>query len=134
MNGSLATLFLLASLLSPGVVGRRPDVVGRAGAATVGTVTIAYGGREVLRGLGGGYYCCSQGFYAAVGVVLVLAGWVALLPALGVVEPPGPPSESSEPGDVDGSSGPDGSADADGSIDPDESDARSGRPDGPETP
>lgn len=96
MNGVLATLFLLASLLSPGLVGRRPDVLGHAGAATVGTLSLAYGGREVLRALGGGYYCCSHGFYAATGAVLVFTGWVALLPALGILEPPSPPSGRAE--------------------------------------
>ncbi|QLG63780.1 hypothetical protein [Halorarum salinum] len=97
MNESLAALFLLAALLSPALVSRRPGVLGRAGAATAGTLALAYGGREVLRALGGGHYCCSHGYYAAAGVVLAFAGWIALLPALGVVEPPRPPGERGAP-------------------------------------
>ncbi|QLG29112.1 hypothetical protein HUG10_16940 [Halorarum halophilum] len=96
MNEFHAALLLLAALLSPALIGRRPDIFGHAGAATAGTLSLAYGGREVLRALGGGYYCCSHGYYAVAGGVLVFAGWIALLPTLGIVEPPRPPNESAE--------------------------------------
>lgn len=96
MNELHALLFLLAALLSLRLFDRYPDAIARPLVATTGTLSLAYGGREVLRALGGGYYCCSHGYYATAGVVLVLAGWVALLPALGVVAAPSPPSESAE--------------------------------------
>lgn len=100
MNELHAVLLLLAALLSPALIGRRPDIFGHAGAATAGTLSLAYGGREVLRALGGGYYCCSHGYYAAAGAVLVFAGWIALLPAVGAVRPPSGPAGPSAGGRI----------------------------------
>lgn len=102
MNELHALLFLLAALLSLRLFDRYPDAVARPLVATAGTLALAYGGREVLRALGGGYYCCSHGYYATAGGALVLVGWVALLPALGVVEPPAALSGAAVPRDREG--------------------------------
>ncbi|WP_435064542.1 hypothetical protein [Halobaculum sp. EA56] len=83
MNELIAAALAVAALASPLALDRFPSPIARPLAATAGTLAVAYGGREVLRALGGGYYCCSHAYYALAGAVLVFLGWVALVPALG---------------------------------------------------
>jgi len=90
VNELVAAALLVGAVWSPRLLDRYPKPIVRPVVATVGTLALAYGGREFLRGLGGGYYCCSQGYYAFAGAVLVAAGWVALVPALGIAERIGP--------------------------------------------
>lgn len=90
MNELVAAALLVGAVWSPSLLDRYPKPLSRPVVATVGTLALAYGGREFLRGLGGGYYCCSQAYYASAGAVLVLAGWVALVPALGLGRRVGP--------------------------------------------
>ncbi|MFC6787357.1 hypothetical protein ACFQFH_16230 [Halobaculum halobium] len=84
MNELLAAVLLVGAVTSPRLLARYPEPLSRPFVAAVGTLAVAYGGREFLRGFGGGYYCCSHLYYASAGFVLVIAGWFAIVPALGV--------------------------------------------------
>ena len=78
MNELVAAALVVAALWSPRLFARLPDRIARPLVATTGSLALAYGGREFLRAVGGGYYCCSHAYYAAAGVLIALAGWVAL--------------------------------------------------------
>ena len=84
MNELVAAALLVGAVWSPHLLARYPEPLSRPFVAAVGTLALAYGGREFLRGMGGGYYCCSHLYYGFAGFVLVIAGWVAIVPALGV--------------------------------------------------
>ncbi|SHG43748.1 hypothetical protein [Halobaculum gomorrense] len=84
MNELLAAALVVGAVRSPRLLARYPEPLARPLVAAVGTLALAYGGREFLRGFGGGYYCCSHLYYGLSGFVLVIAGWVAIVPALGV--------------------------------------------------
>lgn len=61
-------------------VGR--DLMVRGALAGLGSGTVAYGLRQFLRAVGGGYYCCNHAVFATVGLLVAAAGWVVLLVAI----------------------------------------------------
>jgi hypothetical protein len=58
------------------------DLLARAGVASASSALVAYGLREVLRAVGGGYYCCNHAYFATVGLAIAGLGWLGLLAAL----------------------------------------------------
>lgn len=53
-----------------------------AAVAVVASAFVAYGLRQFLRAVGGGYYCCNHAYFAAVGLLIAGVGWLGLLGAL----------------------------------------------------
>lgn len=61
-------------------VGR--DLLVRGALAGLGSGTVAYGLRQFLRAVGGGYCCCNHAVLATVGLLVAAAGWAVLLVAI----------------------------------------------------
>lgn len=52
-------------------------------ALTVGASLVGYGVREVLRVVGGGYYCCNHLWFASKGLLIAFLGWFLIVALLG---------------------------------------------------